>query len=254
MTCRPCGSFPTWATSPDPPLRWATELLVRFDRPQGGDIEARVLRTIGQNTQRVIGVVRKTARDIRVEPVDRRSKDSLILFGANARLLNEGDLVLAQVRASPQRHGPRRGKVLEVVGREDQPRAASLIAIHAHGIPMGFSSGAEQEASRAAEPTILGREDLRDVPFVTIDPADARDHDDAVFAQPDLDPKNAGWMDRLGGHRRRRRLCSAGHPRSIGSPSKRATASISRIAWSQCCRSGSPVASARCARAKTARA
>jgi ribonuclease R len=93
------------------------------------------------------------------------------------------------------RYGPHRGKVLEVVGREDEPRAASLIAIHAHGIPTGFSPAAEAEAEAAEPPTLKGREDLRDLPLITIDPADARDHDDAVFAEPDTDEKNpGGWI------------------------------------------------------------
>ncbi|OYX01279.1 MAG: ribonuclease R, partial [Caulobacter vibrioides] len=84
------------------------------------------------------------------------------------------------------------GKVLEVVGTENDPRAASLIAIHSHGIPTGFSEAAEAEAKTAVEPTLAGREDLRDLPFVTIDPVDARDHDDAVYAHPDDDETNKG--------------------------------------------------------------
>src|SRR5690606_22548385 len=93
------------------------------------------------------------------------------------------------------RYGRHTGKVLEVVGREDDPRAASLIAIATHGVPTGFSDAVEAEAESADAPTLKGREDLRDVPFITIDPADARDHDDAVFAQRDDDPKNpGGWI------------------------------------------------------------
>eukprot|EP01035_Chromulina_nebulosa_P004569 gene4569-6246_t len=73
-----------------------------------------------------------------------------------------------------------------------QPRA---LAIHSHGIPTGFSPEAEAEAEAAQPPTLQGREDLRDLPFITIDPADARDHDDAVFAHPDPEAKNAGgWI------------------------------------------------------------
>jgi len=180
---------------PETAIGTGERLLVRFDRLDDGNIEARALRRIGQNSQHMLGVLRKGAREARLEPVDRRSKHSLILLGADAHAFNDGDLVLAQVRTSTAKNGTRRGKVLEVIGREDHPRAASLIAIHAHGIPTGFSADAEQEASRAAESTIAGREDLRDIPFVTIDPVDARDHDDAVFAQPDSDPKNEdGWI------------------------------------------------------------
>ena len=111
-------------------------------------------------------------------------------------ILRDGDLVLAAVRE--RRSGvsaPSPRKVLEVVGREDQPRAASLIAVHAHGVPTGFSDEAEAEAARQEAPTLKGRTDLRDLPLITIDPPDARDHDDAVYASRDDDPKNPeGWV------------------------------------------------------------
>lgn len=170
-------------------------ILARFERLEGGEYEARLIKRLGQSAHKILGVIRKARREIRVEPVDRKSKDVLVLFEADAKDLKDGDLVLAQVGVADRRYGPKRGKVLEVVGREDQPRAASLIAIHAHGIPTGFSPEAEAEAEAAEPPTLSGRTDLRDIPFVTIDPVDARDHDDAVFAQADDDPKNAGgWI------------------------------------------------------------
>ena len=170
-------------------------LLVRFERLEGGEVEARLIKRLGQSAHRVLGVVRKTKREVRIEPVDRRSKETLTVFGADAAALRDGDLVLAQVDSGARSYGSRPGKVLEVVGREDQPRAASLIAIHTHGIPLGFSDAAEAEAKAAREPTLKNRTDLRDLPLITIDPADARDHDDAVFAEPDADPKNkGGWV------------------------------------------------------------
>jgi len=170
-------------------------LLVRFERQEGGEVEARLIKRLGQSAHRILGVVRKARREVRVEPVDRRTKQTLVLTDPSAQDLRDGDLVLAQVGSAERRYGPHRGKVLEVVGREDEPRAASLIAIHTHGIPMGFTSAAEAEAEAAEPPTLAGREDLRDVPFITIDPADARDHDDAVYASADDDPKNpGGWI------------------------------------------------------------
>jgi ribonuclease R len=171
-------------------------LLVRFELIESGEREARLIKRLGQSAHRVLGVIRKSHREIRVEPVDRRSKESLLLTEAEAGELRDGDLVLAQVGGSADRpHGPRRGKVLEVVGREDDPRAASLVAIHTHGLPTGFSDEVEAEALAGEAPTLKARTDLRDLPLVTIDPPDARDHDDAVFAQPDEDPANVGgWV------------------------------------------------------------
>ena len=91
--------------------------------------------------------------------------------------------------------GPDAARCWRCVGREDEPRAASLVAIHTHGLPVGFSDEAEAEALGAEPATLEGRTDLRDLPLITIDPADARDHDDAVFAEPDTDPANpGGWI------------------------------------------------------------
>src|SRR5262249_57529321 len=71
----------------------------------------------------------------------------------------------------------------------------SLIAIHAHGIPDTFPEAVLREADTAREPELKRREDLRHLPFVTIDPIDARDRDDAVWAEADPDPTNkGGWV------------------------------------------------------------
>jgi ribonuclease R len=171
-------------------------LLVRFETSESGEVEARLIKRLGQSAHRILGVVRKARREVRIEPVDRRSKESLLIPEHEGRELQDGDLVLAQVGgAAERRYGPKRGKVLEVVGREDDPRAASLIAIHAHGIPTGFPPEAEAEADAAQPPTLAGRMDLLQLPLVTIDPPDARDHDDAVFAEPDDDARNpGGWI------------------------------------------------------------
>ena len=169
-------------------------LLVKFARGAEG-WEARLVKRLDAGTNRVLGVIRKSARETRVEPVDKRSKDVLLIPNAVAGELRDGDLVLASIEKGDHRYGPKRGKILESIGREDDPRAASIIAIHAHGLPTGFSDQVEREAEDQALPTLKGREDLREVPFITIDPADARDHDDAVYAERDTDPRNPdGWI------------------------------------------------------------
>jgi len=123
-------------------------LLVRFERLEGGEAEAKVIKRLGQSAHKILGVIRKSRREIRVEPVDRKTKESLILFEADARELKDGDLVLAQVGIADRPHGPKRGKVIEVVGREDQPRAASLIAIH----PRRRGRGGSRRAAAAGRP------------------------------------------------------------------------------------------------------
>ncbi|HEY0102295.1 MAG TPA: ribonuclease R [Brevundimonas sp.] len=169
-------------------------VLAKFSRGENG-WEARLIKVLDTDTNRVLGVIRKSNKEVRVEPVDRKSKEVLIVPHAQAEGLRDGDLVLAAIEKGEQRYGPKRGKILETIGREDDPRAASLIAIAAHNVPMGFSEAVEREAGDQELPSLKGREDLRDLPLITIDPADARDHDDAVFAQRDEDPKNeGGWI------------------------------------------------------------
>src|SRR5207237_4067843 len=84
------------------------------------------------------------------------------------------------------------GKVKERLGSLASEKAVSLIAIHAHEIPQAFSAAALREAEAAQPAALRGREDWRDVPLVTIDPPDAKDHDDAVHAEPDSNPNNKG--------------------------------------------------------------
>ena len=182
----------TGKSGPAPGL--GARVLAKFTQGPDG-WEARVIKVLDTDANRVLGVIRKSNREVRVEPVDRRSKDVLLVPHAQAGELKDGDLVLAAIEKGEHRYGPKRGKILETIGREDDPRAASLIAIAAHNVPMGFSARVLQEAEDQELPSMKGREDLRDLPLITIDPADARDHDDAVYAQRDEDPKNeGGWI------------------------------------------------------------
>src|SRR5262249_14825475 len=103
----------------------------------------------------------------------------------------DGDLVAVEV-SRPRGYGLAQGKVQERLGSLKSERAVSLIAIHAHEIPHVFPQAVLREAEAAQPVRISGREDWRDLPLITIDPADAKDHDDAVHASPDPDPKNPG--------------------------------------------------------------
>ena len=125
-------------------------------------------------------------------PVDKRVRNSAPisdLGGAQA-----GNLVLAEPAGRSLRAGV---KVTEVLGDPLAPRAFSLIAIHKHGIPNLFTPDMLAEAELAAKLPLSAdkREDLRHLPIVAIDPVDARDHDDAIWAEPD------GAQDNQGGFR-----------------------------------------------------
>ena len=177
-------------------------VLARIGRDEDGEFVAKVIKRLGQSAHRILGVYRanKDPRAKfgggRVEPADRKARHDLIIEANNVGDAKDGDLVFAEVRVSARdrAHGPKFGAIKQVVGRESDPRAASILAMHTHGISDGFSEDEEAQAKAAQKPTLKGRTDLRDVPLITIDPEDARDHDDAVYARPDDDANNkGGW-------------------------------------------------------------
>jgi ribonuclease R len=165
--------------------------LCRIENADGNWV-ARPIKKLNHVDPRLLGVFVATAHGGRVTPVSRKDKIELIVPTDQANGASDGDLVRCEV-ARGRGYGPKQGLVLEVLGRSDAPRAASLIAMHAHNVPDGFTED-EEKAALAATPIAVPREDLRQTPLITIDPEDARDHDDAVFAEPDTDPKNKdGW-------------------------------------------------------------
>jgi ribonuclease R len=158
---------------------------------KGPAYTGRVMKVFEKRREAVLGVFR-TMKDgaFRMEPVERRQPEVTIApeLRGDAK---DGDLVEVE-QLSGTRYGLPRGKVLSVVGSLTSEKAVSMIAIHAHDIPHIFPAEVLAEAEAARPATMAGREDWRAVPLITIDPADAKDHDDAVFAEPDPDEKNVG--------------------------------------------------------------
>ncbi len=154
--------------------------------------EARPIRRIGTNPRRVLGVFRGGAEGGRILPIDKGQNKEWRVSKAAASGAKDGELVEAETTGPGGRMGLPAARIVARLGDPSAPRAVSLIAIHQHGIPDEFPDAAIAEADSARPKGLDGREDLRDVPLVTIDPADARDHDDAVFARADDDAKNPG--------------------------------------------------------------
>jgi ribonuclease R len=115
-------------------------------------------------------------------PIDKRIRNSSPISDLGGAEV--GELVLAEPIGRSARPSV---KVTEVLGEPLAPKAFSLIAIHKHGIPNVFSEETLGEAESAARLLLTAerREDLRHLPIVAIDPSDARDHDDAIWAEPD---------------------------------------------------------------------
>ncbi|WFL77060.1 VacB/RNase II family 3'-5' exoribonuclease [Altererythrobacter arenosus] len=165
-----------------PALRRGDRVLSRTEETERGWI-AHPMKKLPARTEGLMGVVELDGSGKAwLAPVDKRIRNSSPISDLGEA--EEGQLVIAERTGRSERAGVR---VTEVVGDPLAPRSFSLIAIAKHGIPHVFPEETLAEAKRAAElPLSEGkREDLRSLPIIAIDPADARDHDDAIWAAPD---------------------------------------------------------------------
>ncbi len=178
----------------DAPVAEGDRILARVNEVKGEDYqyEARLIRKIGTNPHKILGIFRKQTEGGRIVPIDKGS-DKEWTVGADATQgAKDGELVEAELAGPKGRMGLPKARIIERLGDPSAPKAVSLIAIHQHGIPDDFPDAVIEEADRMKPAPLGDREDLRHLPFITIDPADARDHDDACYAHPDEDPKNEG--------------------------------------------------------------
>jgi ribonuclease R len=161
-------------------------LLARTEQ-RGSGYAAHPMKKLAKGSELVLGVVHQEAKGFWLRPVEKKERRELAISDIGDA--QPGDLVLAEKVGRPPRLTAR---VSEILGDPFAPRSFSLIAIHKHGIPHEFPEPVIVEAERVSEQPLGKREDLTRIPIVAIDPADARDHDDAVWAAPDDDPANAG--------------------------------------------------------------
>lgn len=179
----------------EPPAGIGDRVLARLTKTEDDEeiyaYEARIIRRIGKGAEQILGLFRSTAEGGRIVPVDKRIRTEFEVTREDTAKAKDGDLVLAESLPG-KRYGLARARVKEAFGKSSDPKSISLIAIHTHGIPDQFPDSVIKAAEDTDAKGVHGRTDLRDIPLVTIDPVDARDHDDAVWATPDTDPKNEG--------------------------------------------------------------
>ncbi|WP_170553226.1 ribonuclease R [Ruegeria atlantica] len=182
------------ARASDPALGEGDRILARLTvvHEEDHNYEARLIRRIGTNPRRIVGIFRKSAEGGRIVPIDKTGSTEWLVHDGAVLGAKDGELVEAEQAGPKNRMGLPRARIVERLGDPSAPKAVSLIAIHQHGIPDDFPDKVIAEADKAKPVGLKGREDLRDMPLLTIDPSDARDHDDACYAHADEDPKNPG--------------------------------------------------------------
>ena len=199
-----------WEGHADPPKIYMTlgknrpqpgpgeRVLARLTPTGDGDYEARAIRAIAAAPEQVLGVFETVGGQGRLRPTDKRSKGEYAIDKRDTLDARPGDLVRAEPLPG-RKLGLRQARIVErVPGGEGSAKGGggmpSMIAIADYGLPTRFSNPAEKLAQAAGPAPAKGRDDLRDIPLVTIDGADARDFDDAVWAEADPDRNNpGGW-------------------------------------------------------------
>ncbi len=153
---------------------------------------AEPIKKLPREKRRLIGIFRRNARGGgRVQPVDRKELREWPVEAGAEGSAREGDLVRFDIQTRGRFAVPQ-ARIIESLGNPDDQRRISLIAVHAHGLPDQFPDGVLEDAEALAPAKAANRTDLRRLPLLTIDPVDARDHDDAVHAEADGDPGNDG--------------------------------------------------------------
>jgi len=169
-------------------------VLLRIDSDaEGQSFSGRVVKVLDRTRARALGVYRELEGGAgRVLPIDKKgaAREIFIPVGLNGEA-KEGELVALEILREG-RFGLPSARVVERLGAVNTERAVSLIALISHDIPHVFSAAALKEAEAARPASFAHREDWRELSLITIDPADAKDHDDAVHAAPDPDPANSG--------------------------------------------------------------
>lgn len=170
-----------------PALAPGERVLARLTPDGPGHYLGRTMKRIADTPARILGVFKPGRFEHRIVPTDRRSKAEWIVPPGGDAGAKDGEIVLAEPLPDHHRLGLKPAKVVEVLGHMGDARSVSLICIHANDIPTEFPADAIHEAETAEAVPLGDRTDLRDVPLITIDGEDARDFDDAVFAEPDGD-------------------------------------------------------------------
>lgn len=178
-----------------PRLGVGDKVLVRLREEEGEMRTAVVIRFIRKEGEKVYGFIRQNGKSFHLLATTRQHKAPIPLQSDQTVRYKVGDFVVGEVIQTKEHHRSAHVfSIQNILGHEEDAKIVSLIAICQHALPQHFSVEALKIARNAKLPPVQGREDLRNIPFVTIDGEDARDFDDAVWAEPDTDPKNqGGW-------------------------------------------------------------
>ncbi len=150
------------------------------------------MKRLPRDKPRQLGILRKAGRGFVVESIDKKDLKEWPVQDGEMDGAKDGELVRFEVARDARTASRPGARVIERIGHPQAEKSVSLIAIHNHGLRDVFGTDVLEELKSLPQLTPAHREDLTRLPLVTIDPEDAKDHDDAVWAAPDTDPANEG--------------------------------------------------------------
>ncbi len=165
-----------------------------------GRREGALVEVLERNTQEVIGrFFHKRGQNVAfVEPNNRRISQNVLIEKLKQRgHAKHGQIVVVRLLSPPTKYNPPFGEVIEVIGNHLAPGMEIDIAIRSHELPHKWSkevlAETKQFSRKIPQKLRQDREDMRNIPFVTIDGEDAKDFDDAVYCEP----RGKGWLLRV---------------------------------------------------------
>lgn len=164
-----------------PTFKQGDRVLARLNRVSKTLYEARVVKRLDNEHGRIMGMIKLTKGGGMLIPANKKARDDFEIAHNDLNGAKDGDIVSAEIQ--PGRGIRKKARVMEIMGHRDDPKAISLISMSEAGLRERFPEKVIKETEDMDVPDLKGREDLRNIPLVTIDGADARDFDDAVFAE-----------------------------------------------------------------------
>lgn len=164
---------------------------VRVRKNPDGRFEGRLVDVLERGRKRIAGAYFREHGIGFVRPADPHFPDDVLVPPEEAGKAKPGEMVTVELVAFPHRRSPAVGRVVEILGARDEIGMATELAIRNHELPHEWPVAVMAEARRLPKTVggkdSKGREDLRELPFVTIDGEDARDFDDALFCRREKD-------------------------------------------------------------------
>ena len=153
--------------------------------------EAKIIKRVDGSRAKFVAILRQHRNGFMLDPLNRKDKFSYEVSESDFNGAQFGQIVMAELLPT-RSHLNKKARVLEIIGEQHDPKVISLIALNDAGLSLNFPDAVIEQTKNMDVPPINGRDDLREIPLVTIDGKDARDFDDAVFAELDDNPNNKG--------------------------------------------------------------